>query len=578
MVLFKRLPLVQSLQHYSKATLLADALAAMIVTIMLIPQSLAYALLAGLPPQVGLYASILPLVLYAFFGSSRTLSVGPVAIASLMTASSLASVAQQGHGDYLSAAITLALLSGVFLTAMGVFKCGFLGNFLSHSVVSGFISASAIIIALSQLKHILGIPLHGDNVHDLVGGLWQYAGDIQWVTVLLGVCILLFLWWSKKNLAKVFIAKGLSAKTASALTKTAPVIAIFASISAVYFAQLTDYSVAIVGHIPSGLPSLVMPSINVALMKALLVPAILISIIGYVESISVGKTLAAKRSEKIDVDQEFIGLGLANIGSAFSGGFPVTGGFSRSVVNFDAGAITQLASVMAAVGIAIATVVLTPALYYLPKATLAATIIVAVVALIDFSFVKKSWHYNRSDFYAVVATIIITLWLGVEMGVASGVGLSIVLILYRTSKPHIAEVGLIENTEHYRNVRRYQVITEPSILTLRVDESLYFANASYLEDTIYHHVYQRGEIAHIILMCSAINEIDLSSLEMLEAVNKQLISQGISLHLSEVKGPVLEVLQRSHFLQHLSGNIYMTQHEAFSTLSEMPSHSTFYHT
>jgi SulP family sulfate permease len=309
-----------------------------------------------------------------------------------------------------------------------------------------------------------------------------------------------------------------------------------------------------------------LPDFSIALIEALWLPALLISIIGYVESVSVGRTLGGKRQERIDADQELIGLGAANVASAISGGLPVTGGFSRSVVNFDAGAVTQAASLMTAAFIGVVSLFLTPLLYSLPKATLAATIIVAVIALVDFSVIKKTWRVSKGDTAAVLVTMFITLGFGVEAGVSCGILVSIGLHLYRTSKPHIAEVGLIEGTEHFRNVRRYQVESYPQILTLRVDESLFFANASYLEERIYSAAFDNGEIAHVILMCTAINEIDYTALETLEAINLRLKQQGITLNLSEVKGPVMDMLNRTDFFAHLSGEVYLSQFEAFSAV------------
>ncbi|MFK8068979.1 MAG: SulP family inorganic anion transporter [Gammaproteobacteria bacterium] len=561
-------PIVQWGREYDKDSLSRDILAAVIVTIMLIPQSLAYALLAGLPAKVGLYASILPLIVYAIFGTSKTLSVGPVAVASLMTASALSEIAQQGTTDYLTAAIMLALISGVFLLVLGFFKLGFLANFLSHPVVSGFITASGILIAFSQLKHVLGVSAHGETLLEIGSSLASQLVSINYYTLMISVAVLYFLYWARCGFAKILMSRGFAKKKALLFARAAPVISILATIFIVYFLNLESKSVALVGAIPAGLPSLQIPDISMDLIKPLFLPAVLISIIGYVESISVGKTLAAKKRQKIDVNQELVGLGAANVASAVSGAFPVTGGFSRSVVNFDAGAATQAASIFAAIGIALASLFLTPALYYLPKATLAATIIIAVLSLVDFSIFKKTWNFSRSDFYAVFTTVVLTLLFGVEAGVACGVGTSIALHLYRTSMPHIAEVGLVEGTEHFRNINRYHVVTKPEVFSLRMDESLFFANASYLEDKIHDAIYYRDKIAHVVLMCSAINEIDLSAMEMLEAVNERLIEQGIHLHLSEIKGPVMETLERSGFLDELSGKIFLTQFEAYSYLNE----------
>jgi len=562
----KIFPCVRWLKGYQRAHFHSDLIAAVIVTIMLIPQSLAYALLAGVPPQVGLYASILPLMLYAVFGTSRTLSVGPVAVASLMTAAAIQNLGVENDIDYLNAAIMLAFLSGAFLILMGFLKLGFLANFLSHPVVSGFITASGIIIGLSQLKHILGIDAEGDNLIELLETLTANIGSSNTTTMMVGISTLLFLFWSRKGLKNLLVRLSLAQQLVNVLPKIAPVFAVIITTLVAYQFDLATSGLALVGDIPRGLPTPVLPVFTDGTWVNLIVPAILISIIGYVESISVGRTLAAKRRQRVDSDQELIGLGSANMASALSGGFPVTGGFSRSVVNFDAGAETPLASFMTAIGIALAAMTLTGALTFLPKATLAATIIVAVSSLIDFSILKSTWDYSRSDFMAVFATIVITLVAGVELGVLSGVFISIFLHLYRTSKPHIAEVGQIAGTEHFRNVNRHTVITYPGILILRVDESLYFPNATYLEDQILKRVAERKGLKHIILMCTAINEIDGSALEILESINHYLKDLDISFHLSEVKGPVMDSLEKTDFLEQLNGQVFLSQHEAIEQI------------
>lgn len=563
-----RLPVPGWLREYSGDQFIQDLIAAVIVTVLLIPQSLAYALLAGVPPEVGLYASILPLVAYALIGTSRTLSVGPVAVIALMTATTLGDVASQGTASYITAASVLALLSGLFLAAMGFLRLGFITNFLSHTVISGFITASGIIIALGQLEHILGVRTEGDTLTELLPGLLAGLGGIHPPTLAVGTGVLVFLVLARNQLPRWLSALGLGPRIASVAARTAPIFGVLISIAAVRLFELEGEGVALTGRIPAGLPVLEVSLPSLALVRELALPALLISIIGYVESISVGRTLASKRRQKIDANRELLGLGAANIASSVSGGFPVTGGFSRSVVNFDAGAATQAASIMTAVGIALASVFLTPLLYYLPKATLAATIIIAVVSLIDTPIIARTWRFSRADFHALMTTILITLALGVETGVAAGVGISIALHLYRTSTPHIAEVGLIEGSEHFRNVRRYQVTTRPEILTLRPDESLFFANAAYLEEAVQRAVFDRDRIAHVVLQCSAVNELDFSALEMLEHLNQQLFEQGIALHLSEVKGPVMDKLRRTGFLDRLSGRVYLSQYEAFRDLEE----------
>lgn len=561
------LPSVPRDRSYNRDAFVQDMIAAVIVAIMLIPQSLAYALLAGLPPEVGLYASIVPLAVYALLGTSSTLSVGPVAITSLLTAAALADLGEQGSVDYLAGAITLAALSGAMLALFGILRFGLLANFLSHSVVQAFVSASAIIIALSQFKHLLGVQASGDNLIELIHELTTHLPEANVHALVIGLAVLGFLFLSRTYGARLLGQFGLSPRNAGLAVKTAPVIAVFITIAVVSGLRLDEQSVAIVGVIPAGLPMLHLPGFSYDVAETLLVPALLISIIGYVESISVGRTLGARRREGVDNNRELLALGGANLAASLSGGFPVTGGFSRSVVNFDAGARTQLASLMTAALIALVALFLTPYLYYLPKVTLAATIIVAVIPLIDLSVIKQTWSFSKSDWSAVMATLLLTLVLGVEAGVASGVLISIALHLYRTAQPHVAEVGLVEGTEHFRNIRRYKVTTNPAVLNLRIDESLFFANAAMLEELIYRRVANNDRIAHVVLMCSAVNDIDFSALETLLEINNRLREEGIFLHLSEVKGPVLDKLNRAHFLEDLSGRLYLTQHQAFKALA-----------
>ena len=563
------LPILQWGREYNQSALFSDLMAAVIVTIMLIPQSLAYALLAGLPPEAGLYASIVPIMLYAVFGTSRTLAVGPVAVVSLMTAATLGNVASSGSADYASAALTLAGLSGLILIFMGIFKLGFLTNFLSHPVIAGFITASGIIIATSQLKHILGVDASGHNLVELVMSLVSHLLDTHWVTLALGVSATLFLFWVRKGLKPLLGNLGASAGVADVLTKTGPVVAVVGTTLAVWYFNLVDHGVSVVGAVPQSLPPLTLPSFSLELTKALFIPALLISVIGFVESISVAQTLAAKKRQRIKPNQELLGLGAANVGAALTGGFPVTGGFSRSVVNFDAGAETPAAGAFTAALLAVAAVSLTPLVYYLPKATLAATIIVAVMSLVDFSILSRTWQYAKADFTAVLTTIVITLGIGVEAGVTAGVVISIMLFLYKTSRPHVAEVGLVPETQHFRNIHRHSVVTDPSLVTIRVDESLYFANARFLEDYLYDRTVASPDIKHLVLMCSAVNEIDMSAMESLEAVNLRLKDLDIKLHLSEVKGPVMDRLEQTHFLTELSGSVFLSQYDAIRTLAPL---------
>ena len=534
-------------------------MAAAIVTIMLIPQSLAYAMLAGLPPQMGLYASILPVTLYAAFGTSSALAVGPVAVVSLLTAASISKIAAPGSEEYILAAITLAFLSGALLLAMGFFRLGFMANFLSHPVVAGFITASGIIIAASQLKNIFGIEAHGHNLVELLSSISMHLGDINWTTATIGIIMITFLFWVRNGLLPLLRRVGLSKRTAEIVAKTGPVAEIVATTCFVWVLDLQSVGVKTVGAVPQGLPPLTLPGFSLELWTSLLGSAVLISVIGFVESISVAQTLAAKKRQRIDPDQELIGLGAANIGAAFTSGFPVTGGFSRSVVNYDAGAETPAAGAYTAIGLIFASLFFTPIIFFLPKATLAATIIVAVLSLVDFSILRKAWCYSKADFTAVAATMSITLLLGVEVGVITGALVSILIHLFKSSRPHIATVGQVPGSEHFRNVLRHDVIIHPHILTIRVDESLYFANARYLEDHLFQNATVRPELRHVILMCSAINAIDMSALGLLGTINDRLRDMDVQLHLSEIKGPVMDKLVGTEFLKHLSGEIFLSQ-------------------
>lgn len=559
------LPFLRWATGYKRETLANDLTAAAIVTIMLVPQSMAYALLAGLPPQIGLYASILPLVAYALFGTSRTLAVGPVAVISLMTATAAGSVATQGTSEYVAAALILALLSGGMLLIMGLLRLGFLANLLSHPVVSGFITASGVLIAVSQLRHIFGIAGGGDTLPAMLASLMKTLPAFNPTTLLIGAAALLFLFWVRSGLKPLLVRAGIAPRSAELLTKVSPVVAVIVSAALVGSLSL---DVATVGVIPTGLPPIGVPLLDTRLWTALLMPALLIGVIGFVESVSVAQMLAAKRRQRIDPDQELIGLGAANIAAAFTGGYPVTGGFARSVVNFDAGAETPAAGAFAAIGILLAVLLLTPLFFHLPIAVLAATIIVAVLRLVDLGLLTELWRYSKSDFFAMVGTIAVTLFAGVETGVVTGVALSLAFHLWRASRPHSAILGLVPGTQHFRNVLRHDVETAPNLLTLRIDESLTFINARWLEETVLALVAERPQLEHLVLMCSAVNEIDASALESLEAINHRLADARVKLHLSEVKGPVMDRLQRSRLLDELTGQVFLSQFEAYKALAQ----------
>ncbi|MDP6969732.1 MAG: sulfate permease [Gammaproteobacteria bacterium] len=555
------------LQDYNSKSLQADLVAAMIVTMMLIPQGLAYAMLAGLPPETGLYASILPLVAYALLGSSHTLAVGPVAIISLLSANAVNMAQQQTGLDVMSLSMSLAMISGLLMLLMGIFKLGFIANLLSRPVITGFITAAGIVIAVGQLEHILGIDIAGSNLLTSSQAMLANIDNIHWPTAGIGCLAIGFLYWARKPLPNL-LSHYCRPNMAHNISKIAPVSAAIIGILVVGKWQLDTLGVKVVGDIPAGLPGLQWPNLEPELIISLLPSALIISLIGYVESISVAQTLANKRRQQINPNHELLGLGAANAAAAMSGGFSVTGGFSRSVVNFDAGAATPMAGVFTAIGIAIASCWLTPLLALLPKAVLGATILVAVLSLIDPHEFSFTWKYSKQDFMAMIITLAIVLLVSIEAGVIAGVVASVVLMLWRTSRPHTAIVGPISGTEHFRNIDRHQVEQCDRIVALRIDESLFFGNVRYLDNQINQIVASNEKrLQHLILMASGINHIDSTALEKLLDFNRRLKDKGITMHMSEVKGPVLDRLQQVKFTGQLTGNIYLSQHQAWQALA-----------
>ena len=547
------------LPQYNREWLASDLVAAVVVTIMLIPQSLAYALLAGLPAQVGLYASMAPLLAYAVFGSSRAMAVGPVAVASLMSAAAAGQFAQGNVELFYQASVVLAFIGGGVLIVLGLLRAGFVANLLSHPVVGGFVSASALLIAVGQLGSVLGVSAKGETFFQTVMALLKNFAQFDVATALIGALALLWLWAARKwgkNVLKGFGLKGL---TLEIVFRAAPVLAIVMSIVAVSLLQLG--TVRTVGAIPTDLPGLFFPSLELSRWADLFVPAVLIALVGFVETVSVGHALASKRKQRIDPNQELLGLGAANIASGVFGGYSVTGGFSRSVVNFDAGAQTPMAGVFTAGGILLATLFLTPLLTNLPHATLAATIIIAVLGLIDWHLPGMLWRYSKRDFLAYLLTVIVVLVAGVEAGIIAGVVFSILALLAAISKPHMAVVGQVPGTEHFRNEKRHKVTMVDGVVSVRVDESLYFPNARWLEDALLEVATQKPEIKAMVLQCNAINHIDASALESLEKIDENLQAMGITLYLSEVKGPVQDQLLNSHWYATIQNRIGLTHLE-----------------
>lgn len=562
------LPAWHWLAHYPREYFVGDMLAGFIVAVMLVPQGMAYALLAGLPPEVGLYASILPLIIYGLLGSSRTLAVGPVAIVSLLVATGIAPLAEAGSGAYLQLALALALLVGIIQALMGLVRLGFLVNFLSHPVLAGFTSAAALVIGFSQLKHLLGIPMPRLEFFELLRYAVLHLPETNWVTLALGGGSILILLYFKVVLGQQLQRRGLPAQWVLPVTKSAPLVIVVLGTALVWGLQLEQRAgVAIVGDVPVGLPSFTLPTVELALWQQLLPTALVISFVGYMESIAVAKSLASKRRQKVSANQELVALGVANLGAMLTGGYPVTGGFSRSVVNYDAGANSGLASIITAVLIALTVIFLTPVFYFLPQAVLAAIVMVAVAGLVDVKTFRHVWQYNKADAASFVVTFVAVLAVGVENGILFGVAVAMLLFIWRSSRPHVAVVGRLGKSETYRNVLRHQVQCWPEVVAVRIDESLYFANSKFLEDTVLGLIADQPEVDHLVLIGTAINFIDASALETLEGLLRQLKDAGVQLHLAAIKGPVLDRLRAIGFVEHLGDQfVHLTTHEAMQAI------------
>lgn len=565
-MLARYFPILEWGAVYNRQTAVNDLGVSLIVSIMLIPQSLAYAQLAGLPPGIGLYASMAPLVVYTFLGTSRALSVGPIAITSLMTAGALAPVAAQGSAAYVGAAIALAFMVGLILLLLGFLKLGFLSNFMSFPVMSGIGTGYGIQIAAGQLTPVLAIPSEGGTFLAQFTSLLENCRQINPYTAAIGVPVVVLLVFVRRNLTRLLVRTGMSEGLAGSFAKMGPVYAMILAIVVVASLRLDRQGVTIVGEIPKGLPSLTLPTFEPTLWGQLATPALLIAIIAYVASISVGQTLASRKRQRVNPDQEMLALGAANIGASLVGGFPVAGGFSRSIVNFEAGAETPAAGAYTALGIALFSMFLTPLLYYLPSAVLGATILVAALTLVNFRALGKTYAYSRPDAVAMALTIVLSLTLGVIVGLLAGVGVSVMMHLYRTSRPHLAIVGQVPGTQHFRNIDRHQVVTSPPIVSMRIDESLYFPNVRYLEAQVNEVVAANPDVRHLILNCSAVNAIDASGLESLIAIRQRLKEGRIEFHLAEVKGPITDVLKKTTFYREIENNIHLTHYEAVCSI------------
>ena len=555
------------LEGYRRATFSGDLVAAAIVTMLLVPQALAYAALAGLPPHLGLYASVLPLIAYALFGTSMVLSVGPVAVMSLMTAAALSQIAAPGSAEYINAAIVLAGLSGIMLFLFGLMRLGALAQFLSHPVISGFITGAALLIIIGQLRPLLGISVPGGSAMEMLAGILNTLDQLVPLAAIFGIGTILVLLAAKQWLAGGLQKLGLNTLIAGLLAKLAPMVVVIVSIVLVWLMGWED-QLAVVGVLPAGLPTPGAPSVSISLLEQLWLPALAIGLIGFVESVSIAQAFAQRKRQRIDANAELRGLGAANIVSAFSGAFPVTGGFSRTAVNAEAGARTPMAGILTALMVALVLMFATGLFRTLPNAVLAGLIIVAAISLVDIKTLRHTWHYDRTEGLALLGTAAGVLIAGVEAGIVIGIILSLAILVWRASRPHIAILGRVPGTEHFRNIHRYKVETHPSLLMLRVDENLFFGNAEAVERYILTTLAERTSANHLVLLMSSVSNIDATALDMLEALNTRLFEQGVKLHLAEVKGPVMERLEHDDFPERLSGEVFLSANQAFEALTD----------
>lgn len=556
------IPALSWLPNYKKKNLKGDISAGLTVGVMLIPQGMAYAMIAGLPPIYGLYAATIPLIIYALLGTSRQLAVGPVAMVSLLTAAGVGALAEGGTETYIMLAITLAFLVGAIQFLLGVFKLGFLVNFLSHPVISGFTSAAALIIGLSQLKHLLGINIPGSHhIHTILISAFEKFGEINWLIFAVGI-------------AGIIIIKGVKLINKSI---PGPLAAVLFGTLAVWGFGLADKGVKIVGEVPSGLPGFSLPSLDMVTLQSLVPVALAIALVSFMESIAVAKAIQAKHKDyKVLPNQELIALGMANIGGSFLQSYPTTGGFSRTAINDQSGANTGLASIISALLIVLTLLFLTPLFYFLPKAILASVIMVAVFGLIDVKEARHLWKANKTDFWMLVVTFIATLTLGIEQGIGLGVILSLVMVIFRTTRPHVAILGRVPQTTHYRNVDRFEGLEEPEGLKiLRFDAQLYFANTSFFKDTLEELLANHKNLKVLLLDFGTISQMDSSAIHALEEVVDDYRANGKEIYFSGVKGPVRDAMTRGHIIEKIGKqNFFMSKEDAVGFYRDQKNQTT----
>ncbi len=548
-VLEKRLPIIAWVRNYKKADLRGDLSAGITTAVMIVPQGMAYAMLAGLPPIMGLYAAIVPLIVYAIFGTSRQLAVGPVAMDSLLVFSSVSVLAKVGTDQYITLTIVLAFVAGAIQVIMGIFRLGFLVNFLSKPVISGFTAAAALVIAFSQLKDILGIQIQRTHlIHTILLQAIGELGSTSIITLCIGLLSIVTMVMLKKK--SPMFPRALSVVAVGTL--------------ATYFFELTRLGVAVVGDVPAGFPIPQLPVIDKEILLTILPTAAIVALIGFMEAISISKGLATKHGYDLDPNQELIGIGLANIAAGIFRGYTVTGGFSRTAVNESAGANTPLAALITAALVTVTLLYLTPLFYFLPRSVLAAIIITSVFGLIDIGVAKHLWKIKRRDFGLYLLTFFATLAFGIVVGLGVGVAASLIVFIERSTKPHFAVLGRIENTTSYRNIKNYENLERyENLLLLRIDSQFYFGNVNFLKSTIDEQGKLHGPLKAVILDMSGVNQIDATGEGALCEIQTRLEGEGITLFFANMKKPVSRVLVAGEVCDDKeTEKVFLTVHDA----------------
>jgi SulP family sulfate permease len=556
-----KIPLFYQLQDYDVESFISDFIAGLVTAFIAIPQCMAYANLAGLPAEYGLYCSLFPLIVYAILGSSRTLVVGPAAIISLMIANTLTNLAPETPKQAIEYAVNLSLLTGFFLLIFSVLRLGKLTNFISKPVINGFTTASVIVIIVSQLHLILGIEkLNGLSLSDLFNRIY----DVNIIVIFLSLSAFIVLWLSKSYFYKISLYLKLSPPLRQALSKSGPVLAVILGSTLVFYFDLAEvHNVKVVGNVPSGLPSFSISLFKPILWPDLLLPASSIALICFLTSLAVGMTMATKDNKRIDSNQELMALGMSNVISAFTGTFAVAGSISRSMTNYVSGAKTQITNIISAIIVMIALIFFTDLFYFLPNSVLGAIVIMSVIPMIDVERIYQCWIFNKADAFSLLTTLIGVLVFGVEYGIWIGVICSMILLVYRSSKPHIAVLGKVHNSDHFRNITRLDVETLEVASFLRIDESLYFANIQHVENFIMKHFVQYPKLRHVVLVFNSVNFVDESALETLKKMISNLSSMNVTLHLSEVKGVVNDQLKLTDLYEKLvPGKVFYTTSDA----------------